>query len=200
MSQSHSSPILAALREATKEIHERLEATPLSQSLISPTLKQEKYEQVLTLFGTWFVAAERALKEHQDCIAAELDEARFQRETWLREDLPGKDLALPVLPPIPKAEMPGWLYVVEGSSLGGKQISRHLQAREEATGHSWPTRFFEAYGAETGPRWQSFLQFLEQKAPAGSPDFEAVVRGAIDAFESFHQWQISHPENATPVE
>ena len=199
MPSSNSSPILAALREATKEIHQKLEETSLAQDLISPTLRQDKYEHVLTLFGTWFVAAERALREHQDWIAAELDEGRFQREEWLAQDLPNKNLNFPELPSIPQSEVLGWLYVLEGSTLGGKQISRNLHQRREASGGHWPTQFFDGYGTETGPRWQNFLQFLAKKIPEGHRDFESTLKGAIDAFQSFQHWQDAHSEDTRPA-
>ena len=198
MSHSTPAPILASLRAATQETHERLEAGELSQTLISPTLRQDKYVRILIVFGSWFVAAEKALQEHQEWIATELDEGRFQRESWLREDLPRQTLRFPTLPSIPKEEVLGWLYVLEGSTLGGKKISRHLTAREEASGESWPTRFFEAYGAETGPRWQRFLQFLSESIPEGHPHYESVLKGANDAFESFRSWQVSCLESAAP--
>ena len=162
MPQSTSSPILAALRDATQEIHQKLEATEPSQSLISPTLRQDKYESILTLFGTWFVGAEKALREHQDWITSELDEARFQREEWLREDLPGRELLFPDLPAIPKSEVPGWLYVLEGSTLGGKHHFSSPAGAREASGSSWPTQFFEAYGADTGPAGKVSCNFSSE--------------------------------------
>lgn len=75
------------------------------------------------------------------------------------------------------AEALGLLYVLEGSTLGGRMIRKAIGAREsDLTGLS----FLDPYGSSTGVRWRDFLKVMEREA---AHDPEAAVRGAIRGFE-----------------
>lgn len=76
------------------------------------------------------------------------------------------------------AEALGWLYVLEGSTLGGKAIRRALLARGDTmTGLS----FLDPYGPQTGQRWRDYLAVLERQA-RDADDVAAVAAGARAAF------------------
>ena len=78
-----------------------------------------------------------------------------------------------------RAEAFGACYVLEGSTLGGRMISRLVQ-RDGAL--SLGTGFLDPYGPETGPMWRSFLHVLEREA-AGDVAFAAkAVSGAKKTF------------------
>ena len=79
------------------------------------------------------------------------------------------------------AETLGAAYVIEGSTLGGAFIHRHLASLlklDDGQG----IRFFDCYGTETGARWKQFLAALERAAldPDGR---EQVLAGAVGTFE-----------------
>jgi heme oxygenase len=95
--------------------------------------------------------------------------------------------SLPPLPGLPEAL--GCFYVLEGSTLGGQLILRHLR-RHFAGGSVGGFAFFQAYGEEVGPMWRAFGEALTRAAAeAGSGDFDArVVKGAQDTFDSFGDW------------
>lgn len=84
------------------------------------------------------------------------------------------------------AEALGALYVVEGSSLGARHISRHLQAGlglDAASGAS----FFAGHGEQTGPWWLRFKAVLEQQLV--TPEQQALaVQGACQTFASLNRW------------
>lgn len=81
----------------------------------------------------------------------------------------------------------GALYVLEGSTLGGRIISRSLQA---APWHP-PQRlqYWNPYGDDTGRRWSETLAYLESLSPA---DDDAVIRSAINTFDVLHAWLLPH--------
>lgn len=104
--------------------------------------------------------------------------------------------ALPACTTWPVIDSPaaalGALYVVEGSSLGAKHISRHLGARLnlDAGSGAW---FFAGHGDQTGPCWLRFKDLL-QKQLVTDADQAAAVRSACDTFSCLNHWfQLSLP-------
>jgi heme oxygenase len=82
------------------------------------------------------------------------------------------------------AEAAGCCYVLEGSTLGGRVIAKHVQAR---LGARAPREFLDGYGAGTGESWQAFCAAL--RAFADRPELEArIIVGAKQTFASFTRW------------
>ncbi len=76
-----------------------------------------------------------------------------------------------------EAEAMGALYVMEGSTLGGKLIAKSLR-----TCSDWPVRgicYFNPYGERTGAMWAAFQLEL---AAVPTAHAESVVRGANQTF------------------
>ncbi len=93
----------------------------------------------------------------------------------------------PALPPIdgvPRAL--GCMYVLEGATLGGQIIARHLEAHlgiDEGSGGS----FFHAYGADTGAMWRAFVARLNRQP---SP-FDSILAAAAETFEQLEAWLVA---------
>lgn len=85
-----------------------------------------------------------------------------------------------------KARVLGTLYVLEGSTLGGQIISKHLKNKfqfPDANG----TRFFSAYGGQTGPMWKRFQSLLNEHLNE-SALLEESILAANATFEHLAQW------------
>jgi heme oxygenase (biliverdin-IX-beta and delta-forming) len=80
----------------------------------------------------------------------------------------------------------GCLYVLEGATMGGRMITRHLQATFGITPDAGG-RFFDGYGADTGKMWQSTRQLLVRGAP-DLPSENAMVASAITTFACLRRW------------
>jgi len=80
----------------------------------------------------------------------------------------------------------GALYVLEGATLGGRVILRHIA---EPLGLSLDAglAFFHGYGACTGQMWTAFGRSLQRWADDGG-DQEAAVVGATNCFTAFEAW------------
>ena len=52
----------------------------------------------------------------------------------------------------------GYLYVLEGATLGGQIIARHCNTAFQLTPENG-LAFYHGYGPETGPRWKEFGAF-----------------------------------------
>lgn len=80
-----------------------------------------------------------------------------------------------------KASAFGALYVLEGSTLGGRMIARMLQKKLPLSPDS--LQFFNGYGEATGAYWTRFLAALNEQ-----PAADAVVHCANETFLHFENW------------
>lgn len=196
------SSILSRLRLEARGEHDAVEQV---LDLMSATLTHQSYRQRLEQFYGFYAPLEKALQSHgksladkaykpplSDAISSALA-ARLNKTAHLQQDLQHFGVrtdGLPLcrdLPPLgTQAEVLGCLYVIEGATLGGRMITRHVRAAlgiTPTTGGS----FFEGYGDDTGRMWQSMRQLLV----SGSPDTETennLVNNAITTFASLRGW------------
>ena len=77
-----------------------------------------------------------------------------------------------------RAEAFGALYVLEGSSLGGRAILKELKRRGASLRG---LGFLDPYGIDTGRRWRSFLSILEREVRSSEQKIDAV-KGALSTF------------------
>jgi heme oxygenase len=73
----------------------------------------------------------------------------------------------------------GVLYVLEGSSLGGRLIRRDLAARGTDLAS---LDFMDPYGAQTGAMWRALLELLEQHLAREPQALAEACAGATAAF------------------
>jgi len=91
---------------------------------------------------------------------------------------------LPLVTTLPRAY--GCLYVLEGATLGGQIISRHVK---NALGldASNGAAFFNSYGNEIGRMWREFGDAVTAYA-ALHGDEDQIIAGARETFAAFVVW------------
>jgi heme oxygenase len=93
---------------------------------------------------------------------------------------PGHPLVHLVFPAVgTKAEALGAMYVLEGSTLGGKIILKTLRAKGVSTNE---LHFLDPYGEEAGVLWRVFLRVLERETTPDPTAMNECVSGATKAF------------------
>jgi heme oxygenase (biliverdin-IX-beta and delta-forming) len=181
--------VLQSLRTATAHEHERVEST---LDLMSPALDLARLTAVLTLLHGFWQAAEDGLDgwaEREPDDAAGIDWPRRRRSALFAADLRalGTEPTSENRPELPAVagtdEALGRLYVLEGSTLGGTFISRHLATLPDlaATG---PLRAFSPYGPDTGAMWHAFRRFTRER----TEDPQRVVAAAGTTFRTLAEW------------
>lgn len=83
------------------------------------------------------------------------------------------------------AEVLGWLYVTEGSTLGGAIIARRLPPLVAPLG---VPAFLRPYPEGPGPMWQSYLAHLDEWVGADASRAERVVAAAVSTFDALEAW------------
>jgi heme oxygenase len=176
-----------ALKASTREQHRLLEASnPLPNSL------PDYVAQLVAFYG--FV---KPWEERLATVLPESDPIRHGRTKsgWLEADLAffGYDAArrreLPRTSTLPstssRAEILGAAYVLEGATLGGQVISRHLEETLGLRGGEGYS-FFRSYGERVGSQWQEFrAELLRASSPADDP---VIVEAARNTFALLHEW------------
>ena len=79
----------------------------------------------------------------------------------------------------------GSMYVMEGSTLGGRFIAPHV-AQMLSLGQGQGNAYFEGYGARTGSMWNAFRDTAAASVPESL--YDDAVRAAIDTFETMQAW------------
>ena len=182
--------VLRLLRTGTAAEHEDVERT---LDLLDPSLTRHRLAQVLDAMHGFWRAAEAGLDDWAarcPVDAERVDWSRRRRTSLFASDLrelgaPASDAA-PLLPPVAGTdEALGRMYVLEGSTLGGVFIDRHLAALPELAGAT--VRSFSPYGSETGAMWAAFRRTTRARVSAGG-DATAMLASARTTFGGLAGW------------
>jgi len=182
-----ASPALLALREATAAAHDTLEI----EARIEPRLSDHATRAATVAAFHRFHAG---LEPVSHPLVARLNaDLGVGFEPRSRADAIALDLGRlgarvqpPARPTAPATagEALGWVYVAEGSMLGGRIIRRRLAAAgRDLDGLS----FLDPYGEETGARWRAFMTLLDQACASGRATIDDVVKGGVDGFAFAHR-------------
>jgi heme oxygenase len=143
-------------------------------------------DRLLAAFGGWDTfGLALPSPSHSACLARDL--------AVLGIDPAGVTLAPPaLLPHLPTfAHALGALYVLEGSTLGGRVILRDLEARIGA-GIAGATQFFGGRASTAGPRWQTFKAALDVFGNARPQLGDDAALGAEGVFRAILAWFTGH--------
>jgi len=194
--------LLSRLKNETAACHTRLEN---SLDLMRDDLQRDEYVALLQRFYGYVAPWEDAIGAHMPAaLHAFFDERR--KTPLLAADLAaltGERVAhdallladasndLPRVDGIGAAF--GSMYVMEGSTLGGRFIAPHV-ARLLQLQPGIGNRYFDGYGARTGSMWNAFRETAVSTVPEAQ--YDAAVSAAIATFESLQSWLCGEPLEA----
>jgi heme oxygenase len=186
--------ILSALRERTREQHQRLEqAVDLPGRLTS----RGAYTILLERFYGLYQPLEARLSAHRQLELSGIAAERLEKHILLERDLRtlGRTTAaidslrkctlIPELPDLYSAA--GCLYVLEGATLGGQIVRREVDARLDLAPPEG-CLFFSSYGPRVREMWNVFCGRLTDLAQSDPESGPAIVKGAAETFTCFEEW------------
>jgi heme oxygenase len=185
--------LIAELRRATATLHSAVEALPGMGVLTSPTVTRADYLAYLRGMARACGALEPPLLAVLDRELADLQDLRPAYRPRLPA-LVADCLAEGVEPPAPAAsqlvlpglsEAMGGLYVLEGATLGGRVIARHL--RRHLPDGLGTAAFLDFHGDAGPAAWRSFTAALERLEERGLITRVPVIAGARTMFQEFHR-------------
>lgn len=176
--------VLSEVRALTHSVHQSLDDHPLLVQFMSQA-KVSAYQNFLQTFSLYLRLV--TAKEHEFITSA--DQNVLQYEPWsiaLMSDLEaypkGDDFKFAerfskLLPDIENlSEFWGLLYVMEGSTLGAKEVAGTLS-------EAWPSQFLRR-GLQSRLRWPYFCRRIAELEMAGAIESRGVQQGAMKAFVS----------------
>lgn len=188
LNSSLSLDFLNTLKTQTANSHKKLESLPVSSCILSPEMKIDDYAHYLKLMHNVHHDVEENVFPLLSNIIGDLKER--EKKHLIEEDL----AFLKYNKPNPIAVFGsknstiayalGILYVVEGSSLGGRFILKNIETvpgLNEGKGVS----YFTGYGNKTGSHWKNFLNVLTEYQEENNCENE-IIKGAIYAFDSIY--------------
>jgi heme oxygenase len=180
------------LRQETAESHQRLEDNPLSKAILHPSVLIQDYQTYLAaLFGVTIACEDQVFPAISHVIT---DLAGRYKSRLIIDDLLATGLTEAEVDALPvyrfefssAAEALGIMYVLEGSTLGGKVLFRHIH---EVLGLSPENgaSYFWGYGSQTGNLWKSFISSLTQFVDEHE-ERDAVIHSAKKTFTIIDNW------------
>lgn len=201
------------LRQATADIHQRVEESPYATALLGGTLPLESYIVHLRTLAVIHAELERALatSDHPAVGAVWNDELRKLPLLW--RDLEHFEPLL--VPDVDEAvdtalctasrirlyglqeplKLLGFLYVLEGSTNGAALLRPELAAHLGLTPEQPGLLYLSNYGDAAAGHWAAFGQTLNA-AVTDPAEQDAVAAGAVELFEALEKaFRTFHPLN-----
>lgn len=182
--------IMQALKEQTRAAHDQVEAISYSNNIMNGSLNLKQYTTIIVANYIFNKAVE---EKAYPAIAEKGLAAPFELDARRKTELLEADLNVlgidateveTLTPKISSTEQAmGYLYVAEGSTLGGAVIARALATNPNLTDVT-TYNFYGCYGANVGPMWKNFIIAMESTAPRLNNN-DAIVAGGQDAFNFF---------------
>jgi heme oxygenase len=186
--------LLARLKHETAACHTRLEN---ALDLMREDWSRDEYVALLERFFGYVAAWESAARPRMPAHLRDFFDARC-KSALLAADLrvltgdaghaatlplAEGDATLPALDGIGRVF--GSMYVMEGSTLGGRFIAPHV-ARLFGLANGEGNAYFDGYGPRTGSMWNAFRETAAATVPP--EQYDDAVGAAIATFEGLHAW------------
>lgn len=180
------------LRQETAASHQQLEENRLSKAILNPSVSLSDYQAYLSALYAVTIACEDQVFPAISTIVPDLQE-RYKSGKII-EDLSFtgmSDVQIDALPVCQfefssPAEALGIIYVIEGSTLGGRILYKHIH---ETLGFD-PERgaaYFWGYGTQTGILWKSFISAFSQFA-VENDNGSQIIDSAVKTFIIIDNW------------
>ena len=182
--------ILARIKAATASAHRSVEK---HFKILDPELTIPHFIAWLELLYGFYAPFEAMLQPWSEQLSA-IDWQKRLKTPLLKQDLEHLGITsqanlllcpdLPTLSDYPSVL--GAIYVVEGSTMGGRVIAQHLEKNLDLNVNNGAS-FFLPYGEQFMENWQSFRLYLA--SAAANPDHEQIIiASAISTFAKLEQW------------
>ncbi len=192
MQETQLNTIGARLKNETMAAHLSLESHARLKPLGEGELTMSAYGEVLQRFLPFWEAIEAAAYRRADIAEILPDIQERFLSSKLSDDLsalkmPRLTVAAPQIDWI--KDLPsaiGSIYVLEGSTLGGRVIIKRVMDQLGLTADHGAS-YYAGYGAETGTKWKAFQQAIHAY-PWDDHAADTIIQAANQTFSALEKW------------
>lgn len=179
------------LKEETKSLHNKIEQTFLFKKILQQKITLRDYQLLIKKFYGFINPCEALI----DSLKCKSVIENRKKKPWLEQDLHALRISIDGDTTFPRCinfpvlseheQVLGYLYVMEGATLGGQIITKMLQTQLQITPDQGG-RFFYGYGDNTKIMWKDFcfalnsINHIEQQ--------NKIIKSASDTFKRLHEW------------
>lgn len=177
--------ISSLLKENTNDLHTRLEQIGFIDKILNRSLTSEEYKKLIIANYIFHLSVEEKL---QGITGIHQLNIKWKMPFLEKDKIEVGGFEFKKLEPVfvitDISEALGCLYVLEGATLGGRVIKKHLEHL------SIPMYYYGCYGEGGGLHWKKFMQDLatnidtEEKAEATLNAAKKTFAFCIECFES----------------
>jgi heme oxygenase (biliverdin-IX-beta and delta-forming) len=178
--------VAQVVKKETAFLHQEVEQILIP--CLNDIISLEDYAAVLQCFYSYYLPIEQAIQQHVS--SSILPDIERRRTALLIVDdlaflgMPVDETKAAALPQINNiAQAFGVLYVLEGSTLGGKVIAKMLAKNPALPLPPGALNFFNGYKDATGKMWTNFVEVLNQQQ-----DVDTIVHAANQTFYYLKNW------------
>ncbi|WP_031530703.1 biliverdin-producing heme oxygenase [Dyadobacter crusticola] len=180
------------LRRETAESHQILENNQLSKTLLDPAVTLSDYQAYLSKIYGITLACELQIFPILNNVLP--DKNNRYKSALIVKDLSRTGMSDDQIRDLPIhqfdcsgiSEAMGVMYVMEGSTLGGKIIYKHVHDKLGLDPESGAA-YFWGYGDQTGTMWKAFVSVLAQYATRNN-DSATIIESAKKTFTVINSW------------
>jgi heme oxygenase len=186
------------LKAETRPAHDATEGIPFSAAMVERRLPKDRYVGQLVAYAIVHRALDEALAGSDHLMVRAVWSDDLAKTPLLQRDLTFFAAEINGVPPaaIEAAErfaevigaraqhdpvfLLGYLYVLEGSTLGATILRQHIAAAYGLTNDDG-LAYYSPYGNAVMPHWKQFKERMNAAA-ADPADHDRIIEGASDAF------------------
>jgi heme oxygenase (biliverdin-IX-beta and delta-forming) len=188
--------VMPLLRTETASVHRRLERTRCFVRLFEPDYSIQEYQDLIAKFYGFFSALEPLIfgnlnQAHQAILGDRTKTALLAKDLVLMGLTETQDIVIPRCKKLPQltsfARQMGALYVLEGSTLGGRVISKRLKEHFGEIIFE-KLNYYQCYGDDLMVNWKSFQEFMAKQFDGNELEIQESINASIDTFTCLEHW------------
>lgn len=195
--QGQSPPLVMTLLKAeTTPAHKQLERTGSFVRLFEPDYSMQEYRELLCHFYGFFTVVEPLVfddlsEQHKSVLSHKVKVGLLAKDLFVlgmdETTLNNLPRCIELPPASSFAQKMGVLYVLEGSTLGGRIISKRLKDHFGLEVQD-KLNYYSCYGENIGVEWKKFQTFMGSEFEDKENEITEVIAAANDTFLSLHKW------------
>lgn len=153
---------LERLRKETRHIHEEIERASLFSRIINHNITLPEYHNLMLILHDFIAPREKIIKAQYPDFIAGREKTPLLEYDLLKMGVDFTQSDYQYLNTNPFNAYPdvfGYLYVIEGATLGGQVIKKCLMENNKLN-HAISMRYFNSYDDNTKKNWTLFLHTL----------------------------------------